>query len=88
MRLTYEPRFARHAESDAAEREIVWWGRAIDEAARARLAARCWTRCSDADVLGIPTLERILRDVKPERREFLGNTRAGPRHPHRAARAG
>ena len=75
--LTYDAAFARHAESDAAEREIVWWGRAIDESARAKLARAVLEAMRDADVLGIPTLERILRDVKPERREFLGNTRAG-----------
>jgi tetratricopeptide (TPR) repeat protein len=75
--LTYDAGFARYAESDAAEREIVWWGRAIDESVRAKLAHAVLEAMRDADILGIPTLERILRDVKPERREFLGNTRAG-----------
>ena len=76
--LTYDAEFARYAESDAAEREVVWWGRALDPAsARAKLAGRVLDAMRDADILGIPTLERILRDVKPERREFLGNTRAG-----------
>jgi hypothetical protein len=75
--LSYDAEFARYAQSDASEREIVWWGRAIDESARAKLARRVLDAMRDADVLGVPTLERILRDVKPERREFLGNTRAG-----------
>jgi Tfp pilus assembly protein PilF len=75
--LTYDAEFARYAENDASEREIVWWGRPIDESARAKLASGVLEAMRDADVLGIPTLERILRDVKPERREFLGNTRAG-----------
>jgi len=75
--LTYADDLARYAASDAAEREIVWWGRAIDEHARAKLANQVLGAMRDADILGIPTLERILRDVKPERREFLGNTRAG-----------
>jgi tetratricopeptide (TPR) repeat protein len=75
--LTYADDIARHAASDAAEREIVWWDRAIDEGARAALAVRVLEAMRDADILGVPALERILRDVKPERREFLGQTRAG-----------
>lgn len=75
--LTYADDLARYAASDAAEREIVWWGKSMDEAARAKLAGQVLGAMRDADILGIPTLERILRDVKPERREFLGNTRAG-----------
>jgi tetratricopeptide (TPR) repeat protein len=75
--LIYQDDFARYAASDAAEREVVWWGRALDPAPRAALAATVLDAMHGADVLGIPTLERIMRDVKPERREFLGNTRAG-----------
>jgi hypothetical protein len=75
--LPYLDDFARYAASDAAEREIVWWGRALYERARKKLADEVRDAMRDADVLGIPTLERIMRDVKPERREFLGNTRAG-----------
>lgn len=75
--LTYADDIARYAASDASEREIVWWGRAIDDNARAKLASQVLDAMRDADILGVPALERILRDVKPERREFLGNTRAG-----------
>ena len=75
--LTYADDIARYASGDAAEREIVWWGRAIDESARAMLAAKVLDAMREADVLGIPTLERIMRDLRLERREFLGNTRAG-----------
>ena len=75
--LTYADEFARYAPGDSAEREVVWWGRAIDDGARAALAGRVLDAMRNADVLGVPTLERILRDLKPDRREFLGNTRAG-----------
>ncbi|HTT98550.1 MAG TPA: tetratricopeptide repeat protein [Rhizomicrobium sp.] len=75
--LVYADDIARYAATDAAEREIVWWGRAIDDAARSKLAGQVLDAMRDADILGVPTLERILRDVKPERREFLGQTRAG-----------
>ncbi|MEI9932815.1 MAG: tetratricopeptide repeat protein [Rhizomicrobium sp.] len=75
--LTYADDIVRYAATDAAEREIVWWGRAIGEGAREKLAGQVLDAMRDADILGVPTLERILRDVKLERREFLGNTRAG-----------
>jgi tetratricopeptide (TPR) repeat protein len=74
--FVYEPEIARHAASDTAEREFVWWGRTVDEATRAKLAAQVRDAMLDADYLGIPALEWILRDVKMERREFLG-TRGG-----------
>jgi Tfp pilus assembly protein PilF len=75
--LAYASNIARHFDSDAAEREIVWWGRTLDADARAALAARVLAAMRDADALGIPTLERLLRDVRPERRDFLGPTRGG-----------
>ena len=75
--LAYAAEFARHFEKDAAEREAVWWGRALAEQKRAILAAGVLDAMRDADVLGVPTLERIMRDVKLERREYLGPTRAG-----------
>jgi Tfp pilus assembly protein PilF len=75
--LTYEADFARHFEKDAVERETVWWGRALAGQKRAILAAGVLDAMRDADVLGVPTLERIMRDVKLERREYLGPTRAG-----------
>jgi len=74
--FVYEPEIARYAASDTAEREFVWWGRTVDEATRAKLAAQVRDAMLDADYLGIPTLEWVLRDVKMERREFLG-TRGG-----------
>src|SRR6185437_11452097 len=75
--LAYDSDIARFADSDAAEREAVWWGRALDPAQREALGARVLAAMQDADGLGIPALERILRDIKLERREYLGSTRAG-----------
>src|ERR1700749_582441 len=54
--LTYADDIARYAASDAAEREIVWWGRAIDETARGKLAGQVLEAMRDADILGVPTL--------------------------------
>ena len=86
--LSYAPEIARHFDGDAAEREVVWWGRTLDAQSRAALGARVLAAMRDADVLGVPTLERLLRDVRPERRDFLSNTRGGRGLAHRDARAG
>lgn len=75
--LTYAPDIARHAARDADERELVWWGRTLSVEARAALNARVLAAMQDADALGVPTLERLLRDVRLERREFLAPGRAG-----------
>ena len=75
--LAYAPEFARHFDNDAAEREMVWWGRTLAPAPRAALAARVLAAMQGADALGVPTLERLLRDVRLERRDFLSPTRAG-----------
>lgn len=69
--------FADVRETDAVEREHVWWGRPIAPEDRARLGRRVLEAMRDADALGIPTLERLLRDVRLERREYLSNGRAG-----------
>ncbi|HWA91793.1 MAG TPA: tetratricopeptide repeat protein [Rhizomicrobium sp.] len=74
--LTYAPDIARHFERDAGEREMVWWGRTLTAADRGALAARVAAAIQGADALGVPTLERLVRDVRPERREFLSG-RAG-----------
>jgi tetratricopeptide (TPR) repeat protein len=75
--LGYAPDVARYAGSDAAEREIVWWGRALDPEPRARLAAQVLDAIRSADALGITTAERLLRDVRLSQRLFLHSGRAG-----------
>lgn len=75
--LAYAPELARHAQSDAAEREVVWWGRALDAPARQDLSSRVLEAMTQADGLGVPALERILRDVRLERRDYLPPTRVG-----------
>lgn len=74
--LAYAPDIARFAQSDAEERERVWWGRTLEPDAREALAARVRAAIESADALGVPTLERLVRDVRLERREFLSG-RAG-----------
>jgi tetratricopeptide (TPR) repeat protein len=74
--LAYAPDIARFAQGDADERETVWWGRTLAPEMRAALAARVYAALQGADALGVPTLERLLRDVRLERRAFLSG-RAG-----------
>ncbi|HVU22312.1 MAG TPA: tetratricopeptide repeat protein, partial [Rhizomicrobium sp.] len=74
--FVYEPELARYAAADTVEREIVWWGRTIDEGVREKLAAQVLDALRDSDFLGVPTLEWALRDLKLERREYLA-TRGG-----------
>jgi tetratricopeptide (TPR) repeat protein len=75
--LDYAPDIARFAAGDAAEREAVWWGRTLGGEARAALAGRVLAAMRAADALGVPALERILRDVRLERRENFSATRPG-----------
>ena len=59
--LPYEPRLASHAEADARERELIWWGRSLAPALRARIATAVARAIWDADCIGIPTIARFLR---------------------------
>src|SRR5262249_45276726 len=64
-------------DADASARETVWWGKTLAPDARAALAARVLAAMRGADALGVPTLERLLRDLRLERRDFLGASRGG-----------
>jgi tetratricopeptide (TPR) repeat protein len=75
--LDYAPDIARFAGSDAGEREVVWWGRALDADERATLDERVRAAIQAADGFGIPALERILRDLKLEQQDALARTRVG-----------
>lgn len=75
--LDYDESIVRHAESDAAEREVVWWGRALDAGARAKLASDVRAALCEADALGIATVERMLLNVKLDRHVFLNPNRVG-----------
>jgi len=72
-----ESPFASHFESDAAEREIVWWGRTLDASARRQLADAIQTAALRADVLGFPTREWFLRDIRLDGGAPLSATRSG-----------
>jgi tetratricopeptide (TPR) repeat protein len=88
--LPYEPRLEAHREADAAEREHVWWGRALPAEERERLDARVLAAMRAADCLGVPTLARVLREVRLDRPDDFsrGRTRRGLRAALRAVDEG
>jgi len=75
--LSYAPEIARQFDADAAARETVWWGRTLEREPRAALAERVREAMRNADMLGVPALERLLRDLRLERRDYLAATRGG-----------
>jgi tetratricopeptide (TPR) repeat protein len=75
--LDYAPDIARFADGDAAEREVVWWGRALDPSERAPLNARVREAIVAADGYGIPAMDRVLRDLRLDQADSLARTRVG-----------
>ncbi|MBV9911803.1 MAG: tetratricopeptide repeat protein, partial [Sinobacteraceae bacterium] len=75
--LAYEPSYATYFDADAAERENVWWGRTPDTSTRAEVAAGVRAAADGADVWGIPTRDRFLRDVRLDTGRPLATTRSG-----------
>jgi hypothetical protein len=52
-------------EEDNATRERMWWGRTLPEPMRAPLKQRFRLAVTEADVLGIPSVYRMIRDRGP-----------------------
>ncbi|HSC17879.1 MAG TPA: tetratricopeptide repeat protein [Rhizomicrobium sp.] len=68
---------AAQLESDAGEREIVWWGRMLAPEARVALAHQVREAALEADALGFPTREWFLRDVRLDSGRPLSATKSG-----------
>ncbi|HEY1707273.1 MAG TPA: tetratricopeptide repeat protein [Rhizomicrobium sp.] len=75
--LLYENASRSYAASDAAEREVVWWGAPVPAEKRAELAVRVLSATRRADCIGIPGAARFLRDTPLERDDALLATRSG-----------
>ena len=75
--VPYGAELAQFADVDAAEREHVWWGRALDAPHRAALNARVLGAMQAADALGIPAFSRILRDIRLDGPESFAHGRTG-----------
>lgn len=69
--------FDTQLERDAAERERIWWGRALPSEVRESLARKVRDAALAADALGFPTREWFLRDVRPGSGRSLASTKSG-----------
>lgn len=49
--------------SDRRRREEIWWGRHIDDLSAARIQRSVHEAISNATVLGVPSVHRIIRDL-------------------------
>jgi hypothetical protein len=75
--LAYERHLSQFEEVDIAERERAWWGAELAPSDRARISGQVSSAIWNADCVGIPTVSRILRDVKLSEDDQLGGGRTG-----------
>ena len=61
---------ARVLERDAAFRERYWWGEEVASADRAALKRAIAAALDSADVIGVPSVYRVIRDRGPARSQF------------------
>lgn len=73
----YPQAFADKFDQDAAERELVWWGKTLEVSRRDELNRRVAAAAEASDCVGLPTLSRILRDLKLDSGEDLSDSRTG-----------
>ena len=75
--LPYEPRLAAHAVPDARERERIWWGKSLAPDIRKRIAPAIAQAIWDADCIGIPTIARLLRELRLDQPDTLERSLTG-----------
>jgi tetratricopeptide (TPR) repeat protein len=75
--VPYEPHTMPFAELDAAEREVVWWGRAVATDQRELFAGKVLAAANSSDCVGIPALARFLRDVRIDMDDDFTGRRTG-----------
>jgi hypothetical protein len=75
--LPYEPDLADLAEADAVDRERIWWGRPLLAKDRVRLALQVSRAMWDADCIGLPTLQRFIRELRLTKDDSLENRLTG-----------
>ena len=61
-------------EDDALNRERHWWGEELDEHTRNEIINFGLSAVNNADVIGIPTIYRFLRDCTVQTKSFLNTT--------------
>lgn len=75
--LPYEPDLADLAKADAVDRERIWWGRPLRAKDRVRLAQQVSRAMWDADCIGLPTLQRFIRELRLTKDDSLENRLTG-----------
>lgn len=75
--LGYEAARSAQFESDTAAREFQWWGENLDPAERAELAGRVKQAMQEAECVGLPTVARILRDLRLDEAKDLSANQTG-----------
>ena len=75
--LPYEPHLGKFALEDMADRERAWWGTELDAFDRDRISEQVSSAIWNADCVGIPTVSRILRDIKLHENDELDGGRTG-----------
>lgn len=65
-------------EADRVRRETIWWGQTIDDPLRARLRQQVQSALLRADMLGVPSIFRLLRDLPRLLRSMRGPISAWP----------
>ncbi len=75
--LSYEGHLSEFEEADRADRERAWWGAELAASERAKISRQVASAIRNADCVGIPTVSRILRDVKLSEDDELESGRTG-----------
>jgi hypothetical protein len=75
--LPYEPGLSFFAAPDRRDRERIWWGKPLDRRTRSRIYPQLAQAIFDADCIGIPTVSRFVRELRPERNDTLETTLTG-----------
>lgn len=68
----FRERHPYFTEEDARNRERHWWGEELDSGTRARVTAAGLLAVKEADVVGIPSIYRFLRDHSARSTTLLG----------------
>lgn len=63
-------REGRFTSQDVRNCELHWWGTELDDGLRDRIIEEARTAVSDADIVGIPSIYRFIRDVSEKSRSL------------------
>ncbi len=75
--LCYEGHLSKFEDADKADRERAWWGAELATSERTKISRQVSSAIWNADCVGIPTVSRILRDIKLYDDDELESGRTG-----------